>query len=532
MAFAYNTSFHRTLKATPFKITFGQEARTANFNQRRQYGEETGTELFQRMETSHESMRQLAREHTDVAIKRNMQDHDKKANPRSFKVGDTVLIQVKDFLTKNKKLAESFKGPFLVTRVSPNNTATIRSRTGKKEYNYNTDMLKMYYSTETQSRQQGQNPSQTTSSGASEPQSKKTSRQQGQNPSQTTSSGTSESKRDDKTKLRPRQKPSQNATSSDDSSEPKQREGPVTRSRTAARAAFSYSEALQGKSIIEVQTIKEFAESQKKIQSIQTEDNASFKQKQKLAEFTHAEHVKMNQQQWATLKASVKNETTRWKNSLIQNEWCNLGPKFKTDTMGLPLQQEGIAQPKWVQNRRKFLASLTFKERNLVLTGDPFVEFDPFTYVLVYSFPRQAQNYPAIVAALPHIANNNNIIIQEPEVPPPAAPAAPAAPRGRGRPLGSKNKPKTAETTGPTRDRRLKRTSQTIKSDTVLASDKNLVKTPPQVTTLVSRSKSTGNAQTISSVNILKSAQAIDSRFFQPRFYRRERGFTNTPTVF
>ena len=450
-----------------------------------------------------------------------------------------------------------FKGPFLVTRVSPNNTATIRSRTGKKEYNYNTDMLKMYYSTEAEPRQQGQNPSQTTSSGASEPQSKKTSRQQGQDPSQTTSSGTSESKNHEKTKLRPRQKPSQNATSSDDSSEPKQREGPVTRSRTAARAAFSYSEALQGKSIIEVQTIKEFAESQKKIQSIQTEDNASFKQKQQLAEVTHAEHVKMNQQQWATLKASVKNETTRWKNSLIQNEWCNLGPKFKTDTMGLPLQQEGIAQPKWVQNRRKFLASLTFKERNLVLTGDPFVEFDPFTYVLVYSFPRQAQNYPAIVAALPHIANNNDLI-PEPEIPPPApatprgrgrppgskskhktiqepetqSPALAAAAPKRGRPPGSKNKPNTAEGTAPTRDRRLKRTTQTIESVTVLpASDKNLVSTPPQVTTLVSHSKSTGKTQTICSVNPKKCKQ-LTLTLFQPRFYRRERGFTNTPTVF
>ena len=226
--------------------------------------------------------------------------------------------------------------------------------------------------------------------------------------------------------------------------------------------------------------------------------------------------------------------------------------------MGLPLQQEGIAQPKWVQNRRKFLASLTFKERNLVLTGDPFVEFDPFTYVLVYSFPRQAQNYPAIVEALPHIANNNDLI-PEPQVPPPAPPAprgrgrppgsknkpkivqepetqaaaaaATAAPK-RGRPPGSKNKPKTEEGTAPIRDRRLKRTTQTIESVTVLASDKNLVKTPPQVTTLVSHSKSTGDAQTISSVNILKSAQAIDSHFFQPRFYRRERGFTNTPTVF
>ena len=144
------------------------------------------------------------------------------------------------------------------------------------------------------------------------------------------------------------------------------------------------------------------------------------------------------------------------------------------------------------------------------------MEFDPFTHVLVYSFPRQARNYPAIFTALPHITNNNQII-QEPEIPPPAAPT-PAAPRGSGRPPGSKNKPKT-ETTGPTRDRRLRRTTQTIKSDTVLlVSDKNLFNTPPQVTTLViHKLKSTGNAETISCVNILKSAQAINSHFFSNR---------------
>ena len=151
MAFAYNTSFHRTLKATPFKITYGQEARTINFNQRKQYGEDSGTELFQRMQISHESMRQLAREQTNSAINRNVKDHDKTAHPRTFKVGDTVLIEVKDYLNKNKKLAECFKGPFLVTRVSPNNTVTIRARTGKREYNYNTDMLKLYFSATTES---------------------------------------------------------------------------------------------------------------------------------------------------------------------------------------------------------------------------------------------------------------------------------------------------------------------------------------------------------------------------------------------
>ena len=41
-----------------------------------------------------------------------------------------------------------------------------------------------------------------------------------------------------------------------------------------------------------------------------------------------------------------------------------------------------------------------------MLTGDPNLEFDPFTYVLLYSFPQQAQNYPAIAQALPHLVPN------------------------------------------------------------------------------------------------------------------------------
>jgi hypothetical protein len=29
------------------------------------------------------------------------------------------------------------------------------------------------------------------------------------------------------------------------------------------------------------------------------------------------------------------------------------------------------------------------KERNIVLTRDPFVEFNPYTYILVYNYPEQ-----------------------------------------------------------------------------------------------------------------------------------------------
>ena len=64
---------------------------------------------------------------------------------------------------------------------------------------------------------------------------------------------------------------------------------------------------------------------------------------------------------------------------------------------------EKMEEPLWVQNRRNFLESLNKQERNIVLMGDPLVEFDPFMYLLLYFFPQQAHNYPAIAQALPHL---------------------------------------------------------------------------------------------------------------------------------
>ena len=55
MMFAYNTSFHRTIKTSPLKLTFGHNARTINFQENtKHYGEDKGTELLQTMQTKHE----------------------------------------------------------------------------------------------------------------------------------------------------------------------------------------------------------------------------------------------------------------------------------------------------------------------------------------------------------------------------------------------------------------------------------------------------------------------------------------------
>ncbi len=41
-----------------------------------------------------------------------------------------------------------------------------------------------------------------------------------------------------------------------------------------------------------------------------------------------------------------------------------------------------------------------------MLTGDPFVEFDPYTYILVYNYPEQVQDYPNIAQNFQHILPN------------------------------------------------------------------------------------------------------------------------------
>jgi hypothetical protein len=40
MAFTYNTSFHRTINSTPFKVTYGIDARTPDFEPKQLYGED------------------------------------------------------------------------------------------------------------------------------------------------------------------------------------------------------------------------------------------------------------------------------------------------------------------------------------------------------------------------------------------------------------------------------------------------------------------------------------------------------------
>ena len=116
LAFSYNTSLHRTIKATPYSLTFGQEARLPSFPNpdiQRQYGESEPAEWYQRLQQS----RQLAVQHSFVAGKATEDYYNKGATAMQYRVDQLVWLQEHNFLNKNRKIAPQWTGPYKILKV-------------------------------------------------------------------------------------------------------------------------------------------------------------------------------------------------------------------------------------------------------------------------------------------------------------------------------------------------------------------------------------------------------------------------------
>jgi len=121
LMFSYNTTFHRSIKTSPFFMTYGIHPRLPQELNRPHYGEDLPTELMQRLQVA----RNIARSFMDKAALDNKRQHDIKAVQRQFHVNQEVLLDEHSFLNKNQKLCEKFSGPHLVTKVLGNNVELI-----------------------------------------------------------------------------------------------------------------------------------------------------------------------------------------------------------------------------------------------------------------------------------------------------------------------------------------------------------------------------------------------------------------------
>jgi hypothetical protein len=141
LAFSYNTSLHRTVKATPFSLTYGEEARQPSFPNpdiQRQYGESQPAEWYQRLQQA----RQLATQQSMKSVTRTESDYNKNATQHSYSVNQLVWLQEQNFLGKNRKIAMHWTGPYKIVKVFEFGVVDIAYK--NKIYRVNMNRIKPY----------------------------------------------------------------------------------------------------------------------------------------------------------------------------------------------------------------------------------------------------------------------------------------------------------------------------------------------------------------------------------------------------
>jgi hypothetical protein len=146
MAFSYNTSLHRSIQSTPYKLTYGQDARLPSFPSpdiQRCYSETPAGDWYNGLQMA----RDLATRNNMKATSRAEQDHNRKAQEHQYQVGQQVWLNERNFLSKNRKLAPNWSGPFLITKVRDN--SNIRIKLNRKEINIIVNRIKPFIAFDT-----------------------------------------------------------------------------------------------------------------------------------------------------------------------------------------------------------------------------------------------------------------------------------------------------------------------------------------------------------------------------------------------
>jgi hypothetical protein len=148
LMFAYNTSFHRSVQATPFSLTYGIEARLPAFfapDFRRLHDPDSAND---NLLGTLQNARDLAVQNNLMATDKQKEYFDRKASHHTFHEGQYVLLNEFNFLNKNRKLAPKFSGPFKILRVKGPHNVELLLTNGRKII-VNVARVKQYLSPET-----------------------------------------------------------------------------------------------------------------------------------------------------------------------------------------------------------------------------------------------------------------------------------------------------------------------------------------------------------------------------------------------
>jgi hypothetical protein len=145
LMFSYNTSFHHSIKATPFYLTFGMEPRLPNLPTpdlpRKFYSESSTDDIIPKLLIARNVARQNNEDASDVA----RTQYDLKAAPHKFLPQQLVLLDEHSFLHKNQKLAPKWSGPHKITWLKGEANVEIQLRHNDRKTVVHTNRLKPYF---------------------------------------------------------------------------------------------------------------------------------------------------------------------------------------------------------------------------------------------------------------------------------------------------------------------------------------------------------------------------------------------------
>jgi len=463
LAFSYNTSFHRSIKATPYFLTYGQEVRLPGFPNpdiRRLYGEDPATEWFQRLQQA----RLIATQENLQATQESANYFNKFAAPHNYKVGQRVWLDVRNFLGKNRKLAANWEGPYNILKVfdkgvvdlqlpnrvlrvgvqrlkpyiSPiglqtrktvieeelphlpppdkhsiqrepyfhqNRFAPLTDNSNEFDFDQNWPRDQYWPAPPTPPALPAQ-PAQHIEPQIDSPQPQLVKRNRG----------------------RPRKQPLETQFFEQERGVRNEIEAPTAdqAENLAPRNEIANTPRPRGRPKGSVAQPK-ITPAAQPAENIASPATPPMEMRITRARAAAMERAALPLDQASNLVSLVNKVSRDW---LRKNHW-GYGPVYESDEYGLPKQRPGVGQPAWVIKRRNYLKKLPVAVRNLLLTGDPLFSFDPVVYdtVSIYCNQTRPPPLPPVLAhAVPYLLPVMPPVIPAPAPVPPAPAPAPPAP--------------------------------------------------------------------------------------------------------
>jgi hypothetical protein len=102
------------------------------------YGEDAPSDWLKRLQIG----RQIAENESLNSHDKYAADHNRKALPHKYQVGQMVFLDVRQFQGKNRKLAANWEGPYPIVQVCDNGTVFLKLK--HKVVQYNVRRIKPY----------------------------------------------------------------------------------------------------------------------------------------------------------------------------------------------------------------------------------------------------------------------------------------------------------------------------------------------------------------------------------------------------